>query len=133
MRDGRNFKENILLRDSPSSLSVILYQDSFEVTDPLGSGRKKHKILAMYMTLAEISPHNRSFIDPVQLVLLCSEEDFKFFGQQKLSSTLVSDLKQMEENGIEWGDGEKVIWGHTVLAGLLKTSVKAHIFAGTVS
>lgn len=41
MRDGRNIKENILLQESPSSLSVILYQDSFEVANPLCSGRKK--------------------------------------------------------------------------------------------
>jgi len=106
--DGRNIKENILLQESPSSLSVILYQDSFEVANPLGSGRKKHKILAMYMTLAEIAPHNRSSIDPMQLVMLCREEDFRFFGQEKVFSTLVNDLKQMEENGIEYGDGETV-------------------------
>ncbi len=43
VRDGRNLKENILLRDSPSSLSVILYQDSFEVANPLGSGRRNTK------------------------------------------------------------------------------------------
>lgn len=54
----------------------------------------------MYMTLAEIAPHNRSSIDPMQLVMLCRQE--------KLFSTLVNDLKQMEENGIEYGDGEKV-------------------------
>ncbi len=59
------------------------------------------------MTLAEIAPHNRSSIDPMQLVMLCREEDFQFFGQEKVFSTLVSDLKQMEENGIEYGD-EKV-------------------------
>jgi len=108
VRDGRNFKESILLRDLPSSLSLILYQDSFEVANPLGSGRKKHKILAMYMTLAEIAPHNRSSIDPMQLVMLCREEDFQFFGQEKVFSTLVSDLKEMEENGIEYGAEEKI-------------------------
>lgn len=62
----------------------------------------------MYMTLAEIAPHNRSSIDPMQLVMLCREEDFQFFGQEKVFSTLVSDLKEMEENGIEYGAEEKI-------------------------
>lgn len=72
VRDGKTFKENTLLQEFPSSISVILYQDAFEVVNPLGSGKKKHKLLAVYMTLGEILPHNRSSIDPMQLVLLCS-------------------------------------------------------------
>lgn len=103
--DGKNIKENPLLQESPSSLSIVLYQDSFEVANPLGSGKKKHKILAVYLTLGEILPHHRSCIDPMQLVLLCREEDFKFFGQEKLFSSLVSDLKDIEEIGFETVDG----------------------------
>lgn len=41
--DGRNVKENALLKDNPSSLSIILYQDAFEVVNPLGSGKKNIK------------------------------------------------------------------------------------------
>lgn len=57
VNDGKNFKQNAILQES-SSVSVILYLDAFEVTNPLGSGKKKHKIMAMYMTLGEILPHN---------------------------------------------------------------------------
>ncbi len=38
------------------------------------------------------------------LVMLCREEDFKFFGQQQVFTPLLSDLKDMEE----LKNGEKV-------------------------
>lgn len=86
-------------------MSVILYLDAFEVTNPLGSGKKKHKIMAMYMTLGEILPHNRSTVDPAQLVLLCREQDFKCFGQDKIFSRLIADLKDLEDSGFQLEDG----------------------------
>lgn len=101
LMDGKSMKKNALLKESPSSLSIVLYQDSVEVANPLGSGKKKHKILAVYITLGEILPHNRSCVDPMQLALLCREEDFRYFGQEKIFTPLVSDLKDIEEVGIE--------------------------------
>ncbi len=106
--DGKTIKDNTLLNESPSSLSIILYQDSFEVANPLGSGKKKHKILAVYLTLGEILPHNRSCTDQMQLVLLCREENFRFFGQENFFSPLVTDLKDIEELGFETNDGSNL-------------------------
>lgn len=82
--DGKNVKDNQLLNGNPSSLSLILYQDAFEVVNPLGSGKKKHKILGVYMSLGEFQPHNRSCVDPMQLVMLCRENDLTTFGQEKV-------------------------------------------------
>ncbi len=42
------------------------------------------------------------------LVMLCRDEDFKFFGQQQVFTPLLSDLKDMEEFGIVLKNGEKV-------------------------
>lgn len=100
VRDGRNFKENIIFKQCKSSVSIILFQDAFEVANPLGSGRKKHKQLAVYMTLSEIAAHNRSTIDHIQLIMLCREEDFNFFKEDKVFAPLVRDLKDLEESGI---------------------------------
>ena len=65
--DGTNMRENLLFKTEASSLGLILYQDAFEVVNPLGSGKKKHKIRAVYLTLADILPQNRSSIDHMQL------------------------------------------------------------------
>lgn len=39
--DGKNMAKNVLFQTESSSLSLILYQDAFEVVNPLGSGKKK--------------------------------------------------------------------------------------------
>ncbi|KAL0148647.1 hypothetical protein M9458_055974, partial [Cirrhinus mrigala] len=104
--DGSNVDDNVLLKDDTDSLALILYEDAFEVANPLGSGKKKHKILAVYMTLGNLLPYCRSGIDHMQLVLLCKEQDFKFFGQDLVFATLVQDLKDLEENGVLLADGK---------------------------
>lgn len=103
--DGRTVAENVFFQTEGSSLGLILYQDAFEVVNPLGSGRKKHKILAVYLTLADLMPHSRSNTDHIQLVLLCREHDLKYFGQDVIMVSLVEDLKDLELNGVTLSDG----------------------------
>ncbi|XP_013879329.1 uncharacterized protein LOC106528650 isoform X2 [Austrofundulus limnaeus] len=99
--DGKIISQNALLKTDPLSVGLILYQDSFEVVNPLGSGKKKHKLLAVYLTLGDILPHNRSTTDHMQLVLLCRDQDFRYFGQDLVLGTLVKDLKDLEVSGTE--------------------------------
>lgn len=49
------------------------------------------------MTLGEILPHNRSLV-PMHIVLMFRDEDFKQIGQEKVLSSLVSDLKYLEDS-----------------------------------
>lgn len=109
---GENVTANMHKIDK-SSLGLILYQDSFEVVNPLGSGRKKHKILAMYLTLADLCPYNRSSTDQMQLVFLCREQDFKYFGEKLVMRCLVDDLKDLETTGVCFPDGlniKAILW-----------------------
>lgn len=95
------------------SLKLILYQDAFEVVNPLGSAKKKkHKLQGVYFTLANFDPCYRSAIEDLQLLLLCREVDLKYFGHDKLLSAMLSDLKELESNGL-W------VSGHVVKASLL--------------
>lgn len=98
--DGSVFKSNPLFLEPELTLKVILYQDAFEVVNPLGSARKKHKLLGVYFTLANFDPFHRSTIDNMQLLLLCREADFKYFGHEKVFSPLISDFKELETNGL---------------------------------
>src|SRR6218665_284616 len=81
-------------------ISVILYQDAFEVVNPIGSAKSKHKVLGVYMILGNLLTHNRSKIDHTQLVLLCLEKDFDKFGQNLIFRRLVNDLKLLECEGV---------------------------------
>lgn len=103
------YKSNALFGESGISIKLILYQDAFEIVNPLGSAKTKYKILGVYFTLANLDPFYRSSIENLQLVLLCREEHFKYFGHDKVFSTMLSDIKELETNGL-------VISGHVVKA-----------------
>ncbi|XP_027860447.1 uncharacterized protein LOC114136593 [Xiphophorus couchianus] len=102
--DGKVFTSNVLFQENQKSLKLVLYQDAFEVVNPLGSAKKKHKIFAVYFSLLHMPPHVRSNTDHMQSVLLCREKDFKEFGHSRVFSELLTDLKILEENGITMAD-----------------------------
>ena len=58
----------------------MLFQNNFEIANPLGSAKKKHKIIGVYLTLSNIYFYNRSTIAHMQLVLLRKESYSKTFG-----------------------------------------------------
>lgn len=107
IEDGKICKSNKFFKENPGSLKLILYQDAFEIVNPLGSAKKKHKLVAVYCSVANLPVHVRSNTDHMSLVLLCGENDFKHFGPSKIFSELLGDLKDLEENGITVG-GETV-------------------------
>lgn len=109
VRDGSVYKCNALFMESGISLKLILYQDAFEIVNPLGSAKKKYKILGVYFTLVNFNPFYRSSVENLQLLLLCREVDFKYFGHEKVFSTMLSDIKELETNGL-------VISGHVFKA-----------------
>lgn len=98
--DGYIYKNNPLFKSSQNSLGLILFQDSFEIVNPLGSARKKYKLVGVYFTLVNFNPSYRSNIDNIQLLILCRETDLKFFGQEKVFSQLITDLQILETHGV---------------------------------
>lgn len=79
--DGKVFQSVSLFHEHPSALKVLLFQDAFNVVNPLGSAKTKHKILAVYLILGNLYPWERSCVSSIKLCLLCREADFKYFGQ----------------------------------------------------
>lgn len=51
-RDGVFFKENSFLSGGQLRVLLNLYVDDFEICNPLGTSRKRHKICAVYWNLA---------------------------------------------------------------------------------
>jgi len=106
-------------------LSLILYQDSFEVVNPLGSARKKHKLLGVYFVLGNLACHNRSAVDSMQLVLLARECDFDSLGQSMFRQ-LVADLRTLETDGV-------TVKGHkykAVLSAIAGDNLGSHCIGG---
>jgi hypothetical protein len=51
--DGNVFKENSIFSET-KSVSIILYKDAFEVVNPFGSAKKKHKMVGVYIIHLQI-------------------------------------------------------------------------------
>ncbi len=76
----------------------------------------------------------------MQLVLLCNEQDFKQFGPAHVFSSLIEELKDLEENGVVVNDGKTLkaslcsivgdTWDPTPLVVLSRTLTEAYISAG---
>lgn len=99
--DGEVYKNNLFFRENPSrSVKLILFQDAFEICNPLGSKKNKYKIIGIYMTLANLSPWNRTQVEQIQLVGLCFEKDVKKFGFSQVLKQIIVDLKKLESKGI---------------------------------
>jgi hypothetical protein len=127
--DGSVFKHNTLFSSHPEALRIILYTDSFEVVNPLGSAKCRHKIFAVYFTLANFLPHNRSSVNHIQLLLLCHEKDFELCGQEIVFSRLVSDLQILENDGIQLFDEQRVQGAVVAIAG---DNLGSHLLGGFV-
>ncbi len=98
--DGTHFKNNTLLSENNPAISLILYVDDFEVCNPLGTSRKKHKITAAYWVLANVSPLLRSSLTSIYLAILCKADDIKKFGYSAVLEPLLKDLASLEEEGL---------------------------------
>ncbi len=99
-RDGTHFKENTFLSEEELRLSLLLYCDDFEICNPLGTSRKKHKVTAVYWVLADIPCVLRSALSSIYLAVLCKADDVKKFGYPQVLEPLLNDLKSFKENGL---------------------------------
>lgn len=112
-----------------SSTYLILYIDDFEVCNPLGTSRKKHKITAVYWVLANIPPQFRATLKSIYLAVLCKAVDVKRYGHEAVLEPLLKDLIQLEEEGIFIPSLGKKIKG-TIL--VVADNLGAHSLSGFV-
>lgn len=72
-----------------TSDSLVLYCDDFEICNPLGTSRKKHKVTGVYWALADIPAVLRSSLSSIYLAILCKADDVKQFGYPQVLETLL--------------------------------------------
>ena len=93
-------KTNELFSGSDITIALNLYVDDFEICNPLGTSRKKHKITAVYLVLADVPSLLRSELNSIFLAILCRAEDVKRFGYSAVLEPLLKDLVYLEEEGL---------------------------------
>lgn len=87
-------------REQDNVIQIILYQDEFEIVNPLGSAKGNFKLLGVYMTLGNLPLHCRSNVESLQLVMLCRNKDIREFGLNLVLQPLIKDLVSLESSGL---------------------------------
>lgn len=59
-RDVTRLSEIAILAEDEFRIALGLYIDDFEVANPLGTSKKKHKLCAVYLVLANLNPKYHS-------------------------------------------------------------------------
>ena len=99
-QDGSYFQENSFLSGDELRILVRLYIDDFEVCNPLGTSRKKHKLCGIYWTLNNFPPGSHSSQSSIYLAVLCKTDDVHKFGYKHVLHPLLQDTKTLEQEGV---------------------------------
>lgn len=113
--DGNFFKENSFFQTYKTSLQIVLYNDDFEVSNPIGTFTKKQKLNGMYFNLGNIDAKFKSKLHVIQLVSLCKSSLIQKYGLSKVFERLITDLQTLETNGMKViKDGQEYLFFGTV-------------------
>lgn len=127
--DGSVYKSCASSGDTQKKfLSLILYQDAFEVANPLGSAKHKYKVMGFYFVLGNLEAHNRSAVDHIQLVMLAMDVDLGKVGQ-RMFRRLVDDLKASETDGISVNAHQF----HVIVPAIARDNLGSHWLGGFVT
>lgn len=99
-QDSKYYKENKLLGEQNTWISLGLYIDDFEVCNQLGTSTKLHKITAVYWVVLNLPATFRSSLTSIQLALLGKSVDIKQYGYEKFIEPLLKDIKCLEQEEI---------------------------------
>lgn len=126
--DSLNRKENPLLSEEEFHIALGLYIDDFEICNPLGTSKKKHKLCGIYWVIANLPLQYRSSLSSIYLATLCYSSDIKMFGYDQVLEPLLKDIDVLEHQGVFVQRLGKSVTG-TVLY-VSSDNLGAHSFAG---
>lgn len=109
---------------------MCLYIDDFEICNPFGTSRKKHKLCSVYWVLGNLPPGSHSALSSIYLALLCKSNDVKTFGYQEIFQPLLHDLVTLEQKGVYIDHFGAYIKG--IIQCVVADSLGAHGLAGFV-
>ncbi|XP_077531644.1 uncharacterized protein LOC144144139 [Haemaphysalis longicornis] len=98
--DGTAFAGHAYFQGDTSRVCLQLYSDEFDVCNPLGSKRGKHKMTAVYFSVLNFSAQFRSTLPGIYLVLLVKDKHVSTYGLPKILEPLLQDIRELENDGI---------------------------------
>lgn len=99
-QNGKLFNMHPVTSKNKNPIQIVLYSDEFEVVNPLGPHKKKHKILCFYYVVGNLHMQSKSRKPVMQLLALCRSEDVKEFGLQPIADLINAELLVLENEGL---------------------------------
>ena len=128
--DGSIYKSSPFFQRHPQALQIILYNDDFGVTDPLGNKVSKSKVSGFYFVLGNLPPKFRSRLQDIHLLLACPSALVSKYGYGTVLGPFLQDMKLLEDEGIRVTihDNEHHFFG--TLTMLVADNLAAHAIGG---
>ena len=86
------------------TIGIMLYSDEIELCNPIGSSKKKHKLVMFYYTLINMYQWWRSHSDNIQLLLIVRSSDFKM-NLKNILQLFVEEIKKVKQ--FSWKIGQR--------------------------
>jgi len=103
--DGSIFKSE---NHPQKEIHLLMYQDGVNpVINVLGSAKNKYKDIVFYYSIGNLHPSLRAKMNSKHLILIIRESVFKKYDREKVLEEVMTELKSLELDGIEFM-GEKV-------------------------
>lgn len=100
--DGSIYREHSLFSEYPSAIRLHFYLDEFEVCNPLGSKRGKHKVLAVYYFVGNLESKYWSEMKFIHLCILVRYRSLRECDPQyvELLKPLIEELNMLASVGV---------------------------------
>lgn len=126
----RNIKAKF---DNKIVFPLALYFDNFEINNPLSTHRGIHKMGAVYISLLCIPNEYRSVVSNIFLTQIHNSKDHASYGNLRIFSEIIEQLKDLEESGISIEVEGKKIRVYFVLLSVLGDNLGLNTLLGFVT
>ena len=96
---GLHFANSDFFQQNPNAIRILLYADEFEVVNPLGAKRGRHKLLAVYFVVENVEAKFRATLKNIHLAILVKYKHVQRYGYGPVFRPLIADLKKLETEG----------------------------------
>jgi len=130
-RSGKAFKFMVPWLKDGNLLLLHLYNDEFDVVNPIGARRGKHKLNATYFTLGNLPSKYRSCLQHIFLTNMVKHKAVKENGYAVCFAPLVAELQKLYNDGfsITLPDGH-IHKFYAILCTVSGDNLSSHALAG---
>ena len=128
--DGEAFLTHQFFSANPNAIRIHGYADEFEVCNPLGSSRLKHKLTGLYYIIGNAGPQNTSSLRSIHLAVLVRSAFVKKYGLVKILARFLADIQSFECNGISININNTHITVYGSLATMSADNLASHQLGG---